>query len=164
MGIGDVDQQCCCIQVGFFGAPRKSWALTSYPLSMWPLLKRDGLGIQYVALTVLWNAALGYTPFKRPKTFIQSISLVSDFPASSQTLLLNTLPRCIGCLGCVCRPSRLGTHHPTTSSVPGPFCCLEHSGQHPGFRISLAMVNQIWDRSRLGGRRSRWQQPVGCLL
>lgn len=48
------------------------------PLSMWPLLKRDGLGVQYVALTVLWNAALGYTPFKRPKTLCQFFSLVSD--------------------------------------------------------------------------------------
>ena len=45
---------------------------------MWPLLKRDGLGIQYVALTALWNTALGYAPFKRPKTFIQLVSLVSD--------------------------------------------------------------------------------------
>ena len=45
---------------------------------MWPLLRKDGLGVQYIALTVLWNAALGYTPFKRPKTLMQSISLVSD--------------------------------------------------------------------------------------
>lgn len=45
---------------------------------MWPLLKRDGLGVQYVALTVLWNAAIGYTPFKRPKTFCQFVSLVSN--------------------------------------------------------------------------------------
>lgn len=45
---------------------------------MWPLLRKDGLGVQYVALTVLWNAALGYSPFKRPKNFIQLISLVSD--------------------------------------------------------------------------------------
>lgn len=44
--------------------------------SMWPLLKRDGLGVQYVALTVLWNAAVGYTPFKRPKMFCQFVSLV----------------------------------------------------------------------------------------
>ncbi|KAF9779622.1 glucosyltransferase [Thelephora terrestris] len=44
--------------------------------SMWPLLKRDGLGVQYFALTVLWNAALGYTPFRRPRTYCQFLSLV----------------------------------------------------------------------------------------
>lgn len=49
---------------------------------MWPLLRKDGLGVQYIALTILWNAALGYTPFKRPKTIIQTISLVSDSVAS----------------------------------------------------------------------------------
>ncbi|KAF9645754.1 ALG6, ALG8 glycosyltransferase, partial [Thelephora ganbajun] len=54
--------------------------------SMWPLLKRDGLGIQYVTLTVLWNAALGYTPFKRPKTFFQFVSLVA--PSTCITLHL----------------------------------------------------------------------------
>ena len=59
---------------------------------MWPLLQRDGLGIQYVALTVFWNAALGYTPFKRPKTFIQFVSLVSYSKTSSlPVLLLNSL-------------------------------------------------------------------------
>lgn len=45
---------------------------------MWPLLRKDGLGVQYFSLTVLWNAALGYTPFKRPKNFIQTVSLVSN--------------------------------------------------------------------------------------
>jgi alpha-1,3-glucosyltransferase len=50
----------------------------SLSFSMWPLLKRDGLQVQYVALTLMWNAALGYTPFKRPESFCQFVSLVSD--------------------------------------------------------------------------------------
>ncbi|KAH9891589.1 ALG6, ALG8 glycosyltransferase family-domain-containing protein [Cubamyces lactineus] len=31
--------------------------------SMWPLLKRDGLGVQYIALLVFWNRLVGYNPF-----------------------------------------------------------------------------------------------------
>ena len=61
-------------------------------LSMWQLVKRDGLGVQYIALTVLWNGALGYTPFKRPKTFFQLISLVSDsVPSPLPVLIVHAL-------------------------------------------------------------------------
>lgn len=31
--------------------------------SMWPLLKRDGLAIPYIAMTLLWNRLIGYNPF-----------------------------------------------------------------------------------------------------
>ncbi|KAJ7069714.1 glycosyltransferase family 57 protein [Mycena amicta] len=44
--------------------------------SMWPLLKRDGLGVQYIALSILWNRLLGYNPFRLPsRSFIQILSL-----------------------------------------------------------------------------------------
>ncbi|KAJ7459872.1 glycosyltransferase family 57 protein [Mycena latifolia] len=44
--------------------------------SMWPLLKREGLGVQYIALTVLWNRLLGYNPLRLPsKSFVQLLSL-----------------------------------------------------------------------------------------
>ncbi|KAJ6559179.1 glycosyltransferase family 57 protein [Mycena vulgaris] len=44
--------------------------------SMWPLLKRDGLGVQYIALTLLWNRLLGCNPLRLPsKSFIQLLSL-----------------------------------------------------------------------------------------
>ncbi|KAI0081538.1 hypothetical protein K474DRAFT_1656321 [Panus rudis PR-1116 ss-1] len=32
--------------------------------SMWPLLKRDGLAIPYIAITLLWNRLMGYNPFR----------------------------------------------------------------------------------------------------
>ncbi|KAI0699297.1 ALG6, ALG8 glycosyltransferase family-domain-containing protein [Cerioporus squamosus] len=44
--------------------------------SMWPLLKRDGLGVQYIALLVLWNKLIGYNPFRTsPRSFIRLLSL-----------------------------------------------------------------------------------------
>ncbi|KDQ62345.1 glycosyltransferase family 57 protein [Jaapia argillacea MUCL 33604] len=39
--------------------------------SMWPLLKKDGLALQYIVVTLLWNKVIGYRPFHT-----DSISLV----------------------------------------------------------------------------------------
>ncbi|KAI0365736.1 hypothetical protein BV20DRAFT_972820 [Pilatotrama ljubarskyi] len=44
--------------------------------SMWPLLKRDGLGLQYVALLVFWNRLVGYNPIKFSKgSLLQLLSI-----------------------------------------------------------------------------------------
>ncbi|KAL0069802.1 Glucosyltransferase-like protein [Marasmius tenuissimus] len=44
--------------------------------SMWPLLKRDGLGVQYIALLLLWNRVIGHNPLQFPvKNFLQFISI-----------------------------------------------------------------------------------------
>jgi alpha-1,3-glucosyltransferase len=46
--------------------------------SMWPLLKKDGLGVQYIATLLLWNRLIGYNPGRlRPRSFIQFLSIVS---------------------------------------------------------------------------------------
>ncbi|EGN97885.1 glycosyltransferase family 57 protein [Serpula lacrymans var. lacrymans S7.3] len=43
--------------------------------SMWPLLKRDGLGIQYIATLVVWNRLIGYNPLRlRKKSFVDLLS------------------------------------------------------------------------------------------
>jgi alpha-1,3-glucosyltransferase len=43
---------------------------------MWPLLKKDELGLQYLLVTFLWNYSLGYNPLKLPSTPVKSISMV----------------------------------------------------------------------------------------
>ena len=49
--------------------------------SMWPLLKREGLGVQYIAILLLWNRLIGYNPGRlRPRSFIQFVSIVSLNP------------------------------------------------------------------------------------
>ncbi|KAH8920176.1 glycosyltransferase family 57 protein [Atractiella rhizophila] len=45
--------------------------------SMWPLLKRDGLGLQYWVVTLLWNFLIGYNPLRIPSPFIRYLSLSS---------------------------------------------------------------------------------------
>ncbi|KAI0087799.1 ALG6, ALG8 glycosyltransferase family-domain-containing protein [Irpex rosettiformis] len=39
--------------------------------SMWPLLKRDGLGLQYFVLLLLWNRMVGYSPFHASSAFLR---------------------------------------------------------------------------------------------
>ena len=45
---------------------------------MWPLLKKDGLGLQYLVLTLFWNYAIGYNPLTLPRSFVKFASLVSS--------------------------------------------------------------------------------------
>jgi hypothetical protein len=45
--------------------------------SMWPLLKKDGLSIQYIATLILWNRMVGYNPFRlNERSFIRLLSVV----------------------------------------------------------------------------------------
>ncbi|KAG8749808.1 Glucosyltransferase-like protein [Ceratobasidium sp. 428] len=43
--------------------------------SMWPLLKRDGQGLNYVVLTLLWNYVIGYDPSELPTSLVKYLSL-----------------------------------------------------------------------------------------
>ncbi|KAG9037019.1 Glucosyltransferase-like protein [Tulasnella sp. JGI-2019a] len=43
--------------------------------SMWPLLKKDGLGLQYAAVTFLWNYIIGYNPITIPPSIVKYLSL-----------------------------------------------------------------------------------------
>ncbi|KAG2069054.1 hypothetical protein BDR04DRAFT_1078626 [Suillus decipiens] len=45
--------------------------------SMWPLLKKDGLGLQYLAMLIFWNRLIGHNPFKlRYGYFVGLVSCV----------------------------------------------------------------------------------------
>jgi len=45
--------------------------------SMWPLLRRDGAAVPYVALTFLWNRVIGYNPFRKParRSYVRYVAL-----------------------------------------------------------------------------------------
>lgn len=46
--------------------------------SMWPLLRRDGLAVPYIALTLLWNRLVGHNPFRiRQSTLLDLFTAVS---------------------------------------------------------------------------------------
>lgn len=48
---------------------------------MWPLLKKDGLGVQYIATFLLWNRIIGHNPAKpRFRSFIEILSTVRPMP------------------------------------------------------------------------------------
>ncbi|KAM6494335.1 glycosyltransferase family 57 protein [Amanita muscaria] len=81
------------------GAPIDSTAYTWGALvnnvavfSMWPLLKKDGLGLQYTATLVLWNRLIGYNPFTwPPKSLTHIFSLAVYIAAISIHLLEMTV-------------------------------------------------------------------------
>ncbi|KAH8104721.1 glycosyltransferase family 57 protein [Cristinia sonorae] len=43
--------------------------------SMWPLLKRDGLATQYIALLLLWNRLIGYNPLRRTGSLLRYLAM-----------------------------------------------------------------------------------------
>lgn len=45
--------------------------------SMWPLLKRDGQGLNYVVLTLFWNYVIGYDPLSLPASLVKLLSLAA---------------------------------------------------------------------------------------
>ena len=74
--------------------------ILSQSCSMWPLLKRDGLGVSYIAMTVLWNRLVGYNPFRtRPNSLLQFLSLV----CLPHVLICASVSQCT----CPARPYRL---------------------------------------------------------
>ncbi|KAH7337033.1 ALG6, ALG8 glycosyltransferase family-domain-containing protein [Rhizoctonia solani] len=45
--------------------------------SMWPLLKRDGQGLNYAVLTLLWNYMIGYDPLTLSPSLVKLLSLAA---------------------------------------------------------------------------------------
>lgn len=46
---------------------------------MWPLLKKDGLGVQYTAMILLWCRLIGYNPFRvQFDSFVHLLSTVRE--------------------------------------------------------------------------------------
>jgi alpha-1,3-glucosyltransferase len=50
-------------------------------VSMWPLLRRDGLAVQYGALLMLWNRLLGTRVTLHPESLVEFMSLVRLRPS-----------------------------------------------------------------------------------
>ncbi|KAF9077817.1 glucosyltransferase [Rhodocollybia butyracea] len=56
--------------------------------SMWPLLKKEGLALQYFALTLLWNRLIGYNPLKIMSTFYSMKSFVHVLSAGAYMAII----------------------------------------------------------------------------
>ncbi|KAI5835155.1 glycosyltransferase family 57 protein, partial [Schizophyllum commune Tattone D] len=114
--------------------------------SMWPLLKRDGLGVQYIALLLLWNRLIGYNPAKLPKwSFVQVLS-VAVYVAATGLHLLEIV---------VSPPAR----------YPDLFPVLNVLVSTPVFASAwlwsiVSMIRVGWAIGPLGGRRD--PRTLGC--
>lgn len=65
----------------------------SFTHSMWPLLKKDGLGLQYLAILLLWNRLIGHNPFKLQ--YGSFVGLVSSVRSASCARLVTAHTICI---------------------------------------------------------------------
>ncbi|KAG6909147.1 hypothetical protein DXG01_001899 [Tephrocybe rancida] len=117
--------------------------------SMWPLLKRDGLGVQYIATLLLWNRLVGYNPFRVPqKSFMQLLSTMS-------MSLITLRPAPLGCVLCRIASARSGAGGFAAREVPGSVCRVERVGEHARVRAGVVMEYQERSGSGVGARRVR---------
>ena len=114
--------------------------------SMWPLLKRDGQGVQYAALLILWNMLIGYKPFTLSRrSYLKLLSTVRR--GSYRNLCTSLTVLCLGCLFRVRRPSCRRTSLFAARSPPRHFLCAQCTRQHPSFCACLALEYQTRRRS-----------------
>ena len=72
--------------VGVFRFVSTYWELVTILMlktrcSMWPLLRKEGLSTQYIALTLLWNRLVGHDPFVAMShaTYLDILTWVRSF-------------------------------------------------------------------------------------
>jgi alpha-1,3-glucosyltransferase len=123
--------------------------------SMWPLLKKDGLGLQYAATLMLWNRLMGYDvlSFLRwPKSFVGLLALVRALLAplcssyvSKLTHLTDLLPYRTG------TPCAGGGHRPA-STTTGPLSGAQCASVYADIRTGVVVEHQAW----MGGTMGTW--------
>jgi len=124
---------------------------------MWPLLKKDGLGLQYLAMLLLWNRLIGHNPFKLQRgSFVELVSSVCsascNTPRFAHSLQLNT-----GRIHSNSRSPLARAPSSTTSSLPRSLPSAQRSSEHPRVRTHLALEHQTLCGSELGNERIAWQ-------
>jgi alpha-1,3-glucosyltransferase len=73
--------------------------ITKFFASMWPLLRKDGLAAQYIALTLLWNRLIGHNPCisLRQATFLDVFTWVRQLYISRTRRLIFPQVVYLGC-------------------------------------------------------------------
>lgn len=119
---------------------------------MWPLLKRDGLAVQYIATLVLWNRLIGYNPLRlQENSMVRLLSIVSlncflsRYFQKAQLWLYHK-----GYLYCVHNPSCPRTRLSPSTSLPRLIPRLECPYKHACFCPSLVMEYQMLHRNWMG--------------
>ena len=132
------------------------------PASMWPLLKREGLGLQYGALLVIWNRLIGYNPFvvtKQQRSFVQILAFVRvlffDHGVRIDCLFFGT-----GCSPDYARTSSVGDDGYTTLALPRSFCCPQRPSLYTRLYTYMAVEYQTRGGSDMG---SRWTALRTCI-
>ena len=119
------------------------WDMTNRPDSMWPLLKRDGLAVQYIALVFLWNRLIGYNPFRHTYALVKFLVLLHINVAAD-----GYVPTAGVC--CMHTAASRRANSITTRAIPRHIRCAQCACLHTDFRADLAVEHQIYYGSSLG--------------
>ncbi len=120
---------------------------------MWPLLRKDGLGTQYIALTLLWNRMIGHSPFisLRQATFLDVFTWVRQIYHFIHTSAYSTLWGVGGLSGM--RPaSPAGVCLSTTGKIPRLIPRPQRTFEHTSLYLRLVVEHQVNHRGAL----DRW--------
>ena len=114
---------------------------------MWPLLKRDGLGVQYITLVFLWNYIIGHNPSRQSAlkylTTVRLLVYIMFF-----VIVVNpTLPVDIHRDRFATR-SGTGLHTPI--SISRSLSCSQHVTMRWCIRSRLLMESHTSSRAEMG--------------
>ena len=130
--------------------------LTPFTYSMWPLLKKDGLGLQYLAMLLFWNRLIGHNPFKlHYKSFVALVSSVRGI--SCAQLAHNSQNLDSGRIYSNNNSPLARAYGGTTCTLPRSLPSAQRPNKHPRFRAHLAMEHQTFRRSELGDNGTAWK-------
>ena len=151
LGVGDFAQQRRRLQVGQVVATLIDRKTDAFSPSMWPLLKRDGLGLQYIVLTLFWNYAIGYNPLSLRPSFVKFLSLVRPLPPAPQP------PLTLLCPALLLRhppPPHSRSRRLSSSTPPRPLRRLQPHPLRRRLRPRFPLGDQTQRPRRLGRHRS----------
>ena len=133
--------------------------------SMWPLLRKNGLGLEYASLTLLWNWAVGYNPFALRNSFVKLLSVVSpSCPA------LQLLPhKLMVCLFAGLLHRHLGRAPPRARrdparAPPGHLRRLEPNVRGRRVRAQLPVGEQAERAGGVGGRGDEMRMECRAVI
>ena len=108
--------------------------------SMWPLLQKDGLATQYIALTLLWNRLIGHSPFisLHQASFLDVFTWVRQFYLSFPRRLTQPSGALGGLFG-MRSTSPVGVCISSTGTIPRLIPRPQRTSEHTGFRLNLVV-------------------------
>lgn len=120
--------------------------------SMWPLLRKDGQGLQYFVVTFLWNYLIGYNPLRIPSSLHKLLSIVSPISIPPLHTPCQQHPpfSALGCVHLHRDPAPRRVPHLSSDTISRPLPRSQRRPLRRGVWNYLAGGYEKTDRGRVG--------------